>query len=162
VGQGRLTLRRGLTLLCVALAFAALRSFIDYVGLMFFPDQVEDHMELFLGLLFSSGFMAAALYGIAKRSWSSFVFSIPLFGLGNYLAENTFFVWLSLLGDRTGMYGWYTGNPLNPDGRFGYGGTCVTAFIGPLDMAGYALLNAACYGVPFLALYLVNRYHPPR
>lgn len=44
-------------------------------------------------------------------------------GVGNFLAENMFYMWVNLFGNGNGCYDWHTGNPLNPDGMWGYGWT---------------------------------------
>jgi hypothetical protein len=94
--------------------------------------------------------VASAAYG-----WGNFqkgINSIPLFALGNYLAENFFFVWVKYLGDPKNYYSWFTGNILNPDGKFGYDGSNRLLNIWPLNMAEYALVNLAFFGGIFLIL----------
>jgi hypothetical protein len=114
--------------------FVLLRSFLDYLCVEFFTVPQFTYLLLFL-----SPFVASAAYGCGN--FQKGINSIPLFALGNYLAENFFFVWVKYLGDPKNYYPWFTGNILNPDGKFGYDGSNQLLKIWPLNLAEYALVN---------------------
>jgi hypothetical protein len=102
----------------------------------------------YFAFLQAFGFFAAAAYGLYKNRVKDGVDAIPFAGIGTFLAENLYYVWVSLFGDLNGCYGWYTGNPLNPDGHFGYSWT------NPMNMKTYFLGTMALYIFSWLGLRL--------
>jgi hypothetical protein len=102
------------------------------------------------------GFFAAAVHGLRKRSFKDFVDALPFAGLGTFLAENIYYLWVNLFGNLNGCYNWYTGNPLNPDGHYGYSWT------NPANMPTYFLQTMALYLGAWLVLkggiYLYERF----
>ncbi|MEM5792887.1 MAG: hypothetical protein QXY45_00820 [Candidatus Aenigmatarchaeota archaeon] len=108
--------------------------------------------HLYFIFLQAFGFLVSGAYGILKKDFREAMNSIPLTGLGTFLAENFYFVWVSLLGDLNRCYGWYTGNPLNPDGNFGYSWT------NPANMLQYFLQTMGLYLGVWGTLRLVDYF----
>ncbi len=134
-------------------SFALAKSFVDYIGVHYFLEELTPIMDSYTKFMFAAGLPVAAIYGYIKKDINEGIKSIPIFGLANYLAENFFYLWINLLGDKNGLYGWYTGNPLNPDGNFGYSWT------NPAGMVGYALNIALLYGSTFLISKFIYEKH---
>lgn len=146
------------------MSFATAKSFADYVGCHYFLEElVIPYGEMYGRFMYMCGLPAAAIYGIKRKSFKEFVGSIPLFGLANFFAENMFYIWVDLLGDRNGCYEWYTGNFLNPDGQFGYSWTNpgeipFTNIDG--GMLGYALQIFLFYGAIYMVSHGIEKYGP--
>ena len=78
-----------------------------------------------------------------------------LSGLAVFLCENFFYVWVSVIGDLNGAYVWYTGNPLNPDGVFGYGWTNSYDMLG---FFGVVMINYLIVGLIIEVAFNRRRY----
>lgn len=103
--------------LLVVTLFVFARSFIDYAVCMWGLEIIGSHWDYYAQFLLWSGLFVPLFLWTWKPQY------ILLGGIGVFLAENFFYVWVSLLGNLNGCYDWYSGNPLNPDGVFGYGWT---------------------------------------
>jgi len=92
------------------------------------------------------GFAVAAVYGLYKKSFKDLVDALPFVGLGTFLSENMYYLFVNFIGNLNGCYDWYTGNPLNPDGNYGYSWT------NPANMPTYFLQTMALYLGAWLAI----------
>lgn len=104
-------------LLLAITLFVVLRSFLDYAVCMWALESVGPYWNYYAQFLCWSGLSIPLFLWKWKPQY------ILLGGLSVFLAENFFYVWVSLIGNLNGCYDWYIGNPLNPDGNWGYGWT---------------------------------------
>jgi hypothetical protein len=137
--------------------FVVAVSLMDYYAVMLFAlDRIPDAL-IYQVFLTTMGYWATLIYFLVtrnlKRTLSVFVF----FALGKFLTEHVFYIWVNLLGDPRMFYTWYTHNPLNPDGKWGYNWTILGL---PGNIPIFALLIVAYYLPGYLVLrWLVkNKY----
>jgi magnesium-transporting ATPase (P-type) len=132
-----------LRILALFAAFTMAVSLLDYAVVMFYPQEVFPYSLVYQFLISILGYLSTAAYYLATRDKRTAVTLIPVFAIGKYLAEHMFFVWLDLIGDLRQVYPWYTHNPLNPNGEWGYNWTVLgvegTMFSLALIIAGYYL-----------------------
>lgn len=105
--------------------FTLVISLIDYAVVMFYPQEIFPYSLLYQFLISVSGYLGAAVYYLATRDKRMAISLLLVFATGKYLAEHMFFVWLDLIGDLRQVYPWYTHNPLNPNGQWGYSWTVL-------------------------------------
>ena len=110
-------------LLLSAFTFAV--SLVDYAVVMFWPQEIFPYDLIYQFLISIPGYFAAATYYLATKNKRMSVDLLLIFAAGKYLAEHMFFVWLDLMGDLRQIYPWYTHNPLNPNGHWGYNWTVL-------------------------------------
>ncbi|MFH0847994.1 MAG: hypothetical protein V1857_00640 [archaeon] len=123
------------------LVFTLAVSLLDYAVVMFYPQEIFPYSLLYQFLISISGYVGAAIYYLAARDKRTAISLLLVFATGKYLAEHMFFVWLDLIGDLRHVYPWYTHNPLNPNGQWGYSWTVLgvegTMFSLALILIGY-------------------------
>jgi hypothetical protein len=139
---------RALMLLVV---FACSASLIDYIVVMFCPFDMGPYVLIYQFLLSISGYLASLTYLLVTRRPMEAISLLPVFAVGKFLSEHMFFVWVDLFGDVRGIYSWYTHNPLNPDGQWGYG-WMILGVQGTI--VNFVLIIVAYY----LPAYLVSRW----
>ncbi len=100
--------------------FVLIVSLVDYAVVMFYPQEVFPYSLVYQFLISIVGYFGAAAYYLATRNKQTAVSLLLVFAIGKYLAEHMFFVWLDVIGDLRQVYPWYTHNPLNPNGQWGY------------------------------------------
>jgi len=137
--------RRALVLLAL---FICCASLVDYVIVMFYPFDMGPYTLVYQFLLSISGYLASLTYFLATRKTMEAISLLPVFAVGKFLTEHMFFVWVDLFGDFKEDYPWYTHNPLNPDGQWGYGWT-VLGVKGTI--LNFALIVVAYYLPGYLA-----------
>ncbi len=156
-GQGMLSLFVLVGLLKGGVDYLYTQTFHQYTNIYCSPEQARVLMEstqpipmelstlLYAVVIQSLGIAVSLVIGIRAKAFGRFVDALPIAGSGTYISENLYFVFLNVFGALNGCYGWYTGNPLNPDDRFGYGWTNRSG------MVGYFLDTMMLYG----GIYLV-------
>jgi hypothetical protein len=139
------------------LVYVILVSLMDYYVVMLLAlDRMPASLiyQIFLSM---TGFWAALIYLLVTKNPRKALSLIPVFAVGKFLTEHVFFIWVDLLGDPRNFYTWYTHNPLNPDGKWGYNWTVLGMEGNVLTLA----LSIIAYYVPgyFICRWLVNRYY---
>lgn len=135
-------LRRTARIFVLLAVFTLLASLMDYIVVMFYPQEVFPYSLIYQFSISILGYFGAAAYYFATRDKETAVSLLLVFAVGKYLAEHMFFVWLDVIGDLRHVYPWYTHNPLNPNGQWGYNWT-VLGVQG--TMTTMALVLAAYY-----------------
>jgi hypothetical protein len=130
--------------------FVLIVSLVDYAVVMFYPQEIFPYSLIYQFLISIVGYFGAAAYYLHTKDKHTAVSLILVFAVGKYLAEHMFFVWLDILGDLRRFYPWYTHNPLNPNGNWGYSWTVLGVEGTMLSL----VLIVAAYYVPG---YLVAR-----
>jgi hypothetical protein len=115
---------------------------------MFFLDFMAPYWFVYAQFLTWSGLLIPLF--LWKITWQTILAG----GLGVVFAENFFYIWVSLFGNLNGCYNWYSGNPLNPDGNWGYSWT------NPLGMQGYFERIISWYSVVALVQWSVKKFAP--
>jgi hypothetical protein len=100
--------------------FVLIASLVDYAVVMFYPQEVFPYSLVYQFLISIVGYFGAAAYYLTTRNKQTALSLLLVFAVGKYLAEHMFFVWLDVIGDLRQVYPWYTHNPLNPNGQWGY------------------------------------------
>ena len=144
-------------ILMIIFAFAV--SLMDYYAVMLFTADRTPNALFYQVFLTTMGYWATLVYFLVtrdlKRTLSIFVF----FAVGKFLTEHVFFIWVDLLGDPRMFYTWYTHNPLNPDGKWGYNWT-ISGLGLPGNIPTFALLIVAYYLPGYLVLrWLVKKQY---
>jgi hypothetical protein len=121
------------------LGFPTLRS-VSY----FFSFSLIPKWDIYATYLLMSGLVIPL---ILKSDWS-----VLLGALAVFCAENCFYIYVNVFGNLNGCYGWYTGNPLNPDGVWGYGWT------NPMGMVGYFVHVMRFYILVYLVVWFVCEF----
>ena len=129
----------------VILVFILGRSLLDYAVCMWGLDVVGPYWAFYAQFLLWSGLILF----VALRQWKPQYILVS--GLAVFLCENTFYIWVNIFGNLNGCYDWYSGNPLNPDGFFGYSWT------NPLGMMGFFIYVMFHY-VLIAIIFMMSQY----
>lgn len=119
-------------ILLALIIFILTISLSDYLVVMYYPQEQPLNSMAYTIIHTALGYPAALIYYFLKRDLKKTTYMLLIFGLGTFIAEHMFFVWVDLLGDLRNVYTWYTHNPLNPNGQFGYGWNSFLGFPGTI------------------------------